>query len=258
MQIDDIQLGAFLDGELSADEYADIAKALQSDVALQKRLSAMEQADALLKATYGAQDSQPIAQSLIDTIKQSSQGAAPSSNVLPLSFARKPNRPLMQYWPASIAATLLVLVGATFMLSRFNGGQQNYTPQLVAAASITQDNPLYAVIEATPSAQTVALDPIHRVSAKPVMTLRLADGQICREILVTSDDQYQRALVCKQDDGWSVRIAGPTQPNTVSKGYQTASGPAGEYDVKLDALNPQTPLNADEELHIMATGWQVP
>jgi hypothetical protein len=256
MQIDDTKLGAYLDGELPADEYADIAKALESDKALQKRLSAMEQADALLKATYGALDSQPIAQSLIDTIKQSGQNAAPAGNVLPLSFARKAPRPIPNFWPTSIAATLLVLVGATFMLTRGNGGQQNHAPQLVVAANISPDNPLYSIIETTPSARSVVFDQTNQVYAKPVMTLRLAQGQVCREILLTSNDFQQRALVCKNNDSWRVRIAGPMQTNTTSKGYQTASDSTGDYDAKLDALNPQPPLNTKEEQRMMAMGWQ--
>jgi hypothetical protein len=222
---------------------------LGKDIEAQERLAQLQGNDALLKTAFGTLDVAPISETLQAQILAAGQ-KAPENNVVALHPRRGNAARAPYFWPASIAAALVIVMGVGIGIN----GASNAPKPLIAQNTIEQSNPLYAVLERTPSAETVNLK--GNLSATAVMSLRLADNSLCREIVLNTKKREQRALACRHDGRWDVRVRDEVRPYKKDVGFQTVSDQGAGFDAALDQLGAQTPLSPDEEKSLISTQWK--
>ena len=247
--LDDKTLSAFLDGELPEDEQRHVEALLGKDIKAQERLAQLQGNDALLKTAFGTLDVAPISETLQAQIMAASQ-KAPENNVVALPSRRSNAARAPYFWPASIAAALVIVMGVGIGIN----GVSNSRAPLIAQNTIEQGNPLYALLERTPSAQTINLK--GNLSARAVMSLRLADNSLCREIVLNTKKREQRVLACRHDGRWDVRVQDQVRPYKKDVGFQTVSDQGMDFDNALDQLGAQTPLSLDEEKSLISAQWK--
>ena len=252
LKLNDELLSAYLDAELPANEQARVEKALAADTKAQQRLEHLRYNDTLLQKVYSTLDEKPLPEGLVSQILAANDSG--STRVVRFDPRRR-RVPGGMFWPASIAAALLVFLGMGYGVRTMSGPHYRHASQVLASHTIKTQNPLYAVLENTPAARTVALVEKTAITARPVMTLRLADGRLCREVRVSDPASVQTALACREGGTWTIRLRGKPGVASGSGGYRTASADSA-FDAALDRLGAQAPLDAKEAAALMARGWK--
>jgi hypothetical protein len=245
----DEELSAHLDGELDATTAAALEADLANDPALTDRLAALAGVDDLARAAFAAPMDAPVP----DRLRAVLEAPAP---VIDLASRRRPaERPA---WLAPVLAAAAAL-GVGF----FVGTQQTAPalPQALLQADatvITQDNPAFALLEQTPSAQTV--NTVGGGVFKPVVSFTAADGRTCREFELAADQASAVGVACRGADSWRLEIllAADDRPDA-SAGYVQASGfNAAALDAALDQLGAGPPLDPAQERDLITRGWAKP
>lgn len=218
MTITDQKLSAYIDGELSPGEIAEINKALQSDPEIAVRLEHLKCPDALIAAAYSEIDDEPMPDGVMDLLRETNDVESADENVV--QFAPKPVIKSPAPWITPLAASVALAIGVGVGMqiasdhTRGNG-------QFVVAGVIDPSNPLYAALEATPSGVTAETE---TGALTPVLTFRSVDERYCREFSISKDDQVSHAVACRTDAGWETRFAAFGSAAVRNNGqYSTAS-----------------------------------
>ncbi|HRO58933.1 MAG TPA: hypothetical protein PK177_07185, partial [Burkholderiaceae bacterium] len=108
-----------------------------------------------------------------------------------------------------------------------------------------------------------------RRSLTPLLSIRTAAGQYCREYVDVHTDtsgspgaRSARGLACRGDDGnWHLRVLVAQDVATApaddsGEAYQPASGGLAEFDALVEQLAPGDPLTDAEEAEALDRGWQ--
>ncbi|MDX1563538.1 MAG: hypothetical protein R3305_11460, partial [Gammaproteobacteria bacterium] len=204
---DDERLSALIDGELGANAAAALEARLAAEPALAARLKALRGADRALRDAYAPVADELLPAELLALLADADESGdeAQRANVIPLGRRPEPRRAAQprSFWiPTSIAAGIALAVGVTLGISLNTQNRLTDTEQLLAAgAPITPDRELFAVIEATPSGQTVAL--AGTIEATPRLSFQTADGGYCRELALTSSTQQAALVGCRRDGSWA-------------------------------------------------------
>ncbi len=241
MTITDETLSAFLDGELSAAEAATVEAAIKADPALAGRLRTLEDATRRFAAAVRDIDRAPLPAGVEALLTPK------TDNVVQF---RKPRREAPKWVvPAAMAATLAAIVFAGGDLGRTPGAEDGRFA--VATGPVDRRSALHRALDTTPSAAEFA---IKGGAVRPVATFRVADGSLCREFVAQSGDHAARAVACRDDRQWTVKIAATEAAN--AGGYQTASGPASAVNAYVDGAIAGDALGADEESGLIKGGWK--
>ena len=194
MTITDDMLSAYLDGELSADDRARVDAALAQDPALAARLKALDAATRRFADAIRETDKAPLPAGVEDLLRPQ------TDNVV----AFRPKRREQPKWvrPAAMAASILALVVAVGMFGAGPGGAKDQL--IIAAGPVDRTSALHRALDRTPSAETASIG-AGRLS--PVATFRIAGGGLCREFLASQKDGAVRAVACRDDRQWTVKIA---------------------------------------------------
>ncbi|MFQ5346351.1 MAG: hypothetical protein ACE5ED_00720 [Rhodothalassiaceae bacterium] len=248
--ISDERLGAYLDGELPAHEAADIAAALARSPELAARLARLRDADRLAARALHAIDDRPL-----PPVVAAMLAPGAGTPVLRPRFWRAAARPLAL--AASIA--LLVGFGAGFLLhARFGTGAPASTIAAASLGEIDRDQPLFAVLETTPSGTRKLLAGLG-IEATPTLSFRAKDGRYCREMLIAGRDLARRGLFCRGPGGVWRALAMVTAPAADETAYVPAADPATALlDRAISARIAGAPLDAAEERRLIEEGWPQP
>ncbi len=240
MTITDETLSAFLDGELSGEERAEVEAAIAADPALQARLSALDAATRRFAEAIREADKEPMPAGVEDLLRPK------TDNVV----AFKPRKKEQPKWAAqaAIAASLLALVVAAALFGDGPGGGERV---LIAAGPVDKASPLHRALDRTASADSAQ---VGRSSIRPVATFRIAGGAICREFVATQGEGAVRAVACREDRQWTVKIAATEAAN--AGGYQPPSGPAAAISAFVDAAIEGDALGPDEERALIDAKWR--
>lgn len=241
MTIPDERLSAFLDGELGGAEAEEIEAAVKADPALGARLEALEAATRRFAAAIGAIDAAPLPASVETLLRPK------PDNVVAF---RKPKRETPGWRaPAAIAASLLAIVVAAGLFGARPGAGPG--PLLIAAGPVERASPLHRALDRTPGAEWAK---IGKARVSPVVTFRVAGGAPCREFIVTEERRAVRAIACRDDRQWTIKIA--AEESFHGAGYQPASAPGAAIGAFIDSAIEGDALGPDEERALIAAKWK--
>lgn len=201
MIVTDEKLSAYIDGELSPGEVADLNKALQTDSTLAARLERLKRPDALIAAAYSEINDEPMPDGVMDLLRGTNSVESADENVF--QFTPKPVGKSPAPWITPLAASVALAIGVGVGMqiasdhTRDNG-------QFAVAGVIDPSNPLYAALESTPSGVTTETE---TGALTPVLTFRSVDERYCREFSINKDNQLSHAVACRTDAGWETRFA---------------------------------------------------
>lgn len=246
MTTDEI-LSAFIDGELPAEEMAEVRREVETNASLAARVEALKKADRVVAGAYRAIADEPLPQGVLDLLAADSRAA--NSNVVALSRRRAGGS--ARYWPAALAASLALAAGVGLGLQFSAGGA-------LIAGTVEKGNPLYAALETTPSAGTARIGGRHGATFTPVPSFRSQAGDFCREFSLSSGDRANRAVACRGEDAWTVEFAVAAAPQATDSGaYSTASsGLNAAFDSFVDDLIANEPFAPEEEAALIEAGWK--
>ncbi len=245
--IRDQQLSAYLDGELPPDETAAIEKALVRSPALEARLARFREADRLAADALHGIDDRPLPPAVATLL-----APRPETPVLRPQFWRPFVRPL------ALAASIALVVG--FGIGFLASAQ--FAPRLpaeaVAAASlgeITRDQPLFPVLETTPSGTPRVLAGLD-LEATPTLSFRARDGRYCRELVVAGRDRARRGLFCRTRAGAWQALAMVAAPGPDENAYAPAADTGTALlDRAISDLIAGAPLDGTTERRLIEEGW---
>jgi hypothetical protein len=241
MTITDDMLSAYLDGELSAEDRARVDAALASDAGLAARLKALHAATRRFADAIRETDKEPMPEGVENLLRPQ------TDNV----FAFRPKKREQPKWvrPAAIAASIFALVVAVGLLGNGPGGSSENL--IIAAGPVDRTSSLHRALDRTPSAETASVG-AGRLS--PIATFRIAGGGVCREFLASQKDRAVRAVACRDDRQWTVKIAATEAAS--AGGYQPASGPAAAIGAYIDSAIEGDALGPDEERALIEAKWR--
>lgn len=206
--IDEAKFFAWLDGELSNDEAAEVERQVAADPQLQRRADEHRAVTAGLRNAFA-----PLAKASVPARLTGLLEPSAAEKVISLAEARDRREartaPLLWKQTAAMAATLVlgILVG-----NQFSGNPtspiQNEAGRLVAGAEL--ESALYARLASAP----------HKDGPRIGVTFRDRSGAICR----TFDDNFASGLACRDRGDW--RIVGV---------FQSAEGQGTDYRMAAGA-----------------------
>jgi hypothetical protein len=241
--IDDAQLIAWLDGELTPDAAKMVAAAVAKDPDLAARAAAHRALSDRLGSGFSALLEQPLPQRLME--------AAGGSGVVDLERARNLRTPAaiktrhlsLPPW-ARIAAIVPVVFAAGYVthLAAPKGILSDRGGELVATGKLA-----HALDTQLASSPTGVQDPgaprIH-------LSFRARNGQICR----TWTAERQSGIACRAGEAWT--IAATAARSSDGELYRMASAGDPGLLATMDALVAEGPFDATQEARLRAAQWR--
>lgn len=241
MTVADDRLSAYLDGELSPEEMKSIAAAIDADSALRARAEVLAATGAILKRAYSAIDDSPIPEAVTALLKE------PADKVVPL---RKPQA--APRWALPLAASVALGAGVALGLLMANPARMAPAGGVMLAGAISPADALSVALDETPSGERAAIAGAR--TASMVLSFKSGDGQYCREFRLESAESAARAIACREDGRWTVKMAAAEEKD--AGGYATAaSGVSAAFDAGAEALGAGKPLDRAREDALLRSGW---
>lgn len=257
----EMEVAAFLDGELEGKEHDRIAHAIASDPGARALAERLRRVNDLLREAYGAALDEPVPQTMRAAIRGYDDIAAAAdrdSDTDALSTGEIiafPARGKLRssWWPMAAAASLALVVG-------FGAGEllrDGADRQVAALAVGPAAGAVAEALEHEPSGAA-------RSGVRPVASFQTAEGAYCREF-ETEDAAGMPSvfgLACRVgENGWHVVSAmAIADGDTAVPGdelFAPASGAAMDAVAPLlDSLGAGPTLGPDEERDVIDRGWQ--
>lgn len=245
MTMPDIErLMAYADGELDAQQAAQVESELQNDPQAREMVERFRQTRTQLAADLNPLLDEPVPQRLIDAIRQhpGAPSASPSpAPMQPFSRAASNDR---WYWPSlATAASVALVVGLL-------GGQW-----LGSGASGGTDV-LAQALQTVPSGQVFSTGD---TQVMPLASFRSAEGFVCREFEQAAGGRAAHGIACRDGEQWVTRLlldhgpAGSLDPSPPA--FATASGEPDVVGVMLESLRLGQALTAQQEEQALQGGW---
>ena len=235
---------AWLDGELPADEAAQVGAEVAADPELSRLAEEHRAMAAGLRGAFGSVEAQPVPEGLQRSI-ESDRG----EKVVSLADARASREvrraPSLWVQMGALAATLAVgivtgnMLSIGFLPAGSSEPIQTEASRLVASADL--ENALYAQLASAP------VDAGPRIG----VTFRDKTGAICR----TFEDRAASGLACRESGDWRIRsvFQGAEGPAT---DYRMAGGPNLRLLEEVDAIIDGEPFDAAQEKAAAEKGWR--
>lgn len=257
-QLTDEILVAYVDGELPAEEAAEVEKALKADQNVREAVQVFRDTAEWSRRAYDDVLHEPVPERLISAA--SGEGANRPAKSEPR------HRPAARGGLAGMAmaasVALAIGLGGGFglfqMLEDGDGGSSG--PLMVGA--VDEAGALHLALESAGTGMLIATGDGGNVM--PLMTFLGRDGRYCREFqAVTSSTGSLSAsfgIACRQPAGtWHVEAIGapPAVSPASSDRFETAGGALGDpMQVLIGAMSESGPVNMDSEAALLANGWQ--
>lgn len=268
--IDDETLMAFADGEAEPEVAARIEQALETDDELMARLAVFMETRARTAQTLKPLLDEPVPTALVDSVQamidragaqmppepKNSDPMDRQGNVTRLadhvakraanSHEQSVRRQASEAWLSAfqrfrqpVAAGLLLIAGG---LAGYNLAPGNANP----GSDLLADAALSAVLSTSPSGQVATLGDRQ---IEPVLSLRMADGTLCREFRILDGDGGTLALACHEGGRWKTHLAMATTRS--SEGF-TPAGSTETFDAYLSGVGAGPSLSSEEEASALA------
>lgn len=267
MILSDEKLSAFLDGELDTVEMDTVREAIAHDVTVSDRLAALAEVDRVVKvaaekATAVALPKEIVALLSEETrltntsVAQSSDEPIGKENTTSQRSAENvrqfPNKVNITdgasaeqaKWkrPFAIAASVAVLSGLVFFSQQ---GADTSQPSHWANVS--------SVLDSNLTGETTSFE--SGVTVTPKLSFLNTDFKFCRQAEVTSQDELNVMIACKdKQGGWQLAASELDALGANTGQYQTATS-AKLLEDKLDMMMASAPLNREQEKDAIEATW---
>jgi anti-sigma factor RsiW len=253
MTIDDNRLMAYADGELAADEAAQIEAEAARDPALAVRIERARALRASLAAAYDDTLAEAPPERLVAAVHR---GAAGGADVIDLAKVRR-RRASGRAWPAMIvrSGAMAASLAIAFAAGRFlivAPAPAAGPIAVTAGGGLLAQGPLGQALERQ-LASTQAPD----APVKIGVSFQATDGRYCRTF-ITRARQPIAGLACRSPAGWQLTTVMNAEPTTaLPGGYATAANaiPAPVLEA-VDRTIRSEPLDAAAESRARDAGWK--
>lgn len=238
MTTDDEKFFAWLDGELSGKEAAEMESKVAADPRLSELAEQHRAMQARLSSAFNSVAERPVPKRLVDAARP------PRWNVIDIAACRdalaRPFLGPLPQWAAMAAMLALGLFAGTFM------GRD-----LVSSPVTVRDSGLYAAgqVEQALDAQLASAPASGDVRIG--LTFRNQAGAICRSFA----GEQASGLACRDGDRWRVRGLFPA-PEGQSGDYRMAAGMDPNLASLIDSTMASEPFDAGQELAARQQGWR--
>ncbi len=271
----DETLMAFADNMLDAEEARAVESYLDSDQEARELVEQFRQAGAIASRAYDDVLLAPVPDRLVKAvlgagIEQSAQTAADNVVQLP---QRGPRRSISLIYLAPLAASVLLAVGVIAGYRLANAPEHGEQAVQLAIGPVAPASSLAGVLEKRPSNDPIDVGASGKGESTELMVVASfidRNGRFCREFEATSTSvagaksgataPITAAIACRDNNGkWSiegaVHLAGGTSPSLGA--FNPASGKSySAVEGLLSALGAKPAMTADDELHLLASGWR--
>lgn len=254
MRIDDEILAAYVDGELDAEEKAQVDAAARTDAALARRIQAQRKLREAMGRVYG----QLLSDAPPDRLVKAAQATRAPAEIVDLSAARRkrvaaePAKGRGGRWLqwGAIAACAVLAVGVG--LRAWRGGP---SPQGMAMVSgspgvMVATGPLAGALDNQLAASGYGATPV-RIG----VSFRTTDGRDCRTFQVQTSEGFA-GLACRENDGWRVRATVAQAPGADTAYRQAGSETPPAILSSVQSLIAGQPFDARQEAAAKAGGWK--
>lgn len=239
----DGQITAFVDGQLDAQDTAQIQVAMRHDLTLAGRIARQRALRARISRHYDTVLGEAVPERLLQALEGKGGVATPIGAARKSGARLVAPRPL---WWSAAAASVLVAALAGWLLPR--GAEPALVP---TEAGLMASSVLDAALS-----DRIAAEGSREGGVLVSLSFRAADGRYCRTF---SLDSGMDGLACRESAGWVVEATGR------SPAGETAAAP--EYRQASSALSPSVlaaitrwqggdALTPEEERQVREAGWQ--
>lgn len=235
MIVTDEMMVAYLDGELSPGDAAEVEAAAARDEALAMRLSRHRILTGSVKSAFADIADEPVPQRLTAAVE--------AGRVVSLDAVRQRRiTPAWGRWgslAAGIAAGVVVGLGWPRGPAPMIDGDMRARGQLASALD-----------------SQLASAPAEGELVRVGLSFRSQDRTYCRTFTVSADEG-PAGLACRDGDEWTVRLAVPRTVSTPGGDYRTAStNTPPEVIAAAQAIMLGEPLDASAEAVARSQGWR--
>jgi len=254
MKIEDTDLMAYMDGELSPARAREIEEQLAQSSDLREQLDRMRTADTLLARSLERttpRSTRPETMAIVDDLARelAHKETRQETNLIPLA---QPDRGPRSLWkrpfvPQAIAASVALFIGfgAGNLASR-NDDAATGTFTDYTMGQISPQSALYQALETSASNQTVQFGPGNEASATLMTTFQTAGGTYCREFAAAAPGGGNHGIACRKNGGWIIKaviatnVSGATDDDMFVTASDAATDPIGTMVMSMmqgDALS---------------------
>jgi hypothetical protein len=229
---------AWLDGELSGPEAAEMAARVAADAELARLAEQHRALQAELKGAFDPVAQAPIPQPLIDAVRR------PAARVIDFAAAKNAREMRRSWRPAAQWAAM----AATLVLGFFLGA---LTPRHNAAPVTVQDGALYANASLDTALDSELASAPATDAVRIGLTFRDQSGALCR----TFTEAKESGLACRSGGRWQVRGLFPA-PEGQGGAYRMAAGMDPNLAALVDSTMSGEPLDSAQEKAARQKGWK--
>ncbi len=226
------RLAAFVDGELTPEEAAQVVLHLADHPDEQALVDEMMAANLALQRAFGAPMAEPVPPAILATLGM--------GQVVPL------RRRAVPLWGAVLGAGLAAAAAFVAMLP-------GAAPGLVVGP-VAEGSALHQVLTARASGDAAVLGD---GSTLAVLATMPASGGWCREVERLAEGLTEVALACTEGGVWRVDVVLAEGLSPAADGFMPASGEgAAALTPWLDRRGAGSVLTPDQERAALAAGWR--
>ncbi len=238
MKISDDMIAAYVDGELTGEEAAQVRRAEAEDSAVRDAVQRYRTLRAEIDSSFRLVMNAPPPRRFTNMLNTVSSESAPSSRRLDRPGWRKSRR-FVALTGGAVAASLAIgfSLGVLSPSSEDGDGLQLAADQTLSAGTFV------AQLENDPSAK--AGDRFHIAA-----TYITADGGVCRRFFLGEDERLQGVACRRSANDWRITALAPAPP---ADAYVTAGAMQGAFS---DILSEYRKISQAEEERLIESQWQ--
>ncbi len=249
--MDKARLAAFVDGELSPEDAAEVVMHLANDPVDQAYVDELMALNVIIADAYDAPLHEPVPPEILATIAADGEPTAKEAPVVSLTGWRRSRR-FAAWGGAALAAGIAVFLVVP--------GLQSPDLANVALGPIVADHPQSLALSELETGEKRKIGDVHRTQNDA--SFRTADKGVCREFAVNHETKPNlvSGIACpaaSAPGGWVVEASVAVLSNENATAFTPASGdssdPVGAF---LDKVGAGRALTPDEEVDARSNGWR--
>lgn len=242
MNITDLEIQAYVDGELAPDAAARIEAAVLADVLVAARVERERRLRSMLRGAYQPVLDEPVPQRLRALLDE---GAAAADGTAGNVVAMHPRRaaPAARWRVPAMALAASVAALAVSMWMRPGAPVQMEDGALLARGTFARELDM-----------ALASAPARDVATTVGLTFRDADGRICRSF--ANADIALAGLACREGDRWVLPVVSRLATREAGEIRQASSAMPDDVQAAVDARLRGDVFDAEQERAARDAGWR--